>query len=153
TQQYWFDYCTDSILYNNKTKETVPYFVNTLVKCTSLLSDFILDSELHLKSSNEINLGLLNSNTPISHRNILLPFIDKLYYRIIQDNNKSTFMIQKIKSTFSSESSVNQYIDIFDYPTFNDVYSYVNNLSHREPAINDGLLRISPATSKLCNED
>src|SRR5699024_11839282 len=37
TQQYWFDYCTDSILYNNKTKETVPYFVNTLVKCTSLL--------------------------------------------------------------------------------------------------------------------
>src|SRR5699024_7836092 len=84
---------------------------NTLVKCTSLLSDFILDSELHLKSSNEINLGLLNSNTPISHRNILIPFINKLYYGLIQDNIKSSFRIQKIKKTFTSKSSVNQDMD------------------------------------------
>src|SRR5699024_12260300 len=110
TQQYWFDYCTDSILYNNKTKETVPYFVNTLVKCTSLLSDFILDSELHLKSSNEINLSLLNSNTPISHRNILIPFINMLYYGLIQDNIKILFSILNIKKIFTYKSSVNQYI-------------------------------------------
>lgn len=152
TQQYWFNYCTDSILYNNKAKETVPYFVNTLVKCTSLLSDFILDSELHLKSSNEINLGLLNSNIPISHRNILIPFINKLYYGLIQDNIKSSFRIQKIRKTLTSKRSVDQDMDMYDYSTFKEVYSYVNNLSHREPAINDGLLRISPTTSKFCNE-
>lgn len=152
TQQYWFNYCTDSILYNNKAKETVPYFVNTLVKCTSLLSDFILDSELHLKSSNEINLGLLNSNIPISHRNILIPFINKLYYGLIQDNIKSSFRIQKIRKTLTSKRSVDQDMDMYDYSTFKEVYSYVNNLSHREAAINDGLLRISPTTSKFCNE-
>src|SRR5699024_1786197 len=144
TQQYWFDYCTDSILYNNKTKETVPYFVNTLVKCTSLLSDFILDSELHLKSSNEINLGLLNWNTPISHRNILIPFIKMLYYGLIQDNIESSFTIQKIKTTFTSPSSVNHDVDIYDYPTYKEVYASVNNLSQREPARNDGLRRFSP---------
>src|SRR5699024_19049 len=139
TQQYWFDYCTDSILYNNKTKETVPYFVTTLVKCTSLLSVFLLASELHLKSSNEINLGLLSSKTQINHRNILIPFMNKLYYELIQDNIKSSSRIQKIKKTFTSKSPVNQDMDIYDYPTFKEVYSYVNNLSHREPVINDGL--------------
>lgn len=152
TQQYWFNYCTDSILYNNKAKETVPYFVNTLVKCTNLLSDFILDSELHLKSSNEINLGLLNSNIPISHRNILIPFINKLYYGLIQDNIKSSFRIQKIRKALTSNGSADQDMDIYDYSTFKEVYSYVNNLSHREPAIDDGLLRISLATSKFSNE-
>ncbi|MDQ0298696.1 hypothetical protein J2S78_001104 [Salibacterium salarium] len=152
TQQYWFNYCNDSILYNNKAKETLPYFINTLVKCTVLLTDFILDSELHLKSSNDINIGLLNSNIPISHRNILIPFINKLYYGLIQDNIKSSFRIQKNKKTFTSKKSVDHDTEIYDYSTFKEVYSYVNNLSHRVPAINDGLLRSSPDTSKLCNE-
>lgn len=111
-----------------------------------------MDSELHLKSSNEINLGLLNSNIPISHRNILIPFINKLYYGLIQDNIKSSFRIQKIRKTLTSKRSVDQDMDMYDYSTFKEVYSYVNNLSHREPAINDGLLRISPTTSKFCNE-
>ena len=152
TQKYWFDYCNDSILYNNKARETVPYFVNALVKCTSLISSFILDSELHLKSSNEINLGLLNENIAINHRNIITPFINKLYYGLIRDNIKSSFKIKTIKKTSRSKKSVGQDMEIYDYSTFKEVYSYVNNLSHREPAINDGLLRISSRTSDLCND-
>jgi len=146
TQQYWFDYCTDSILYNNKAKETVPYFVNTLVKCTKLLSDFILDSELHLISSNEINFSLLNSNIPINHRNIIIPFINKLYYRLIQDNIKTSFQVKKIKNS-SNTRTLNQDMGIYDYITFKQIYSYVNNLNHREIAINDGLYRVNSRQS------
>lgn len=152
TQKYWFDYCTDSILFNNKAKETVPYFINTLVKCTKLLSEFILDSELYLKSSNEINFGLLNSNIPITHRNILIPFINKHYYQLIQDNIKSSFQIKKIKNSSNSGKTVNQDTDIYDYKTFKQVYSYVNNLNHKEIAINDGLFRINSPILEQSNE-
>ncbi|RID83276.1 hypothetical protein [Mesobacillus zeae] len=152
TQQYWFDYCTDSIQYNNKAKETVPYFVNALVKCTKLLSEFISDSELYLKSSNEINFCLLNSNIPITHRNIILPFINKHYHQLIQDNIKGAFKISKIKNSSNTTRTVNQDMDIYDYTTFKQVYSYVNKLNHKAPAINDGLLRINFPTLKQSNE-
>ncbi|RST76211.1 hypothetical protein D4T97_005375 [Siminovitchia acidinfaciens] len=152
TQRYWFDYCTDSILYNNKAKETISYFINSIVKCTKLLSEFIADSELHLKSSNEINFGLLNSYIPINHRNIMIPFINKLYYLLIKDNIKSSFQVNKIKNSLNNTRTLNQDMSIYDYITFKQVYSYANNLNHRETAINDGLHRINSPSTKQSNE-
>lgn len=149
TQQYWFEYCTDSILYNNKSKEIVPYFINSLVKCTGILSNFIIDSELHLKTSNEINLGLLNSDIAINHRNILRSFINKLYYELIRDNIKSLFNVEKINKSFKSNHPITHDKDMYDYDTFKKVYSYANNLKHKVLAINDGIIRISPTTSSI----
>src|SRR5699024_9427177 len=142
TKEYWMDFCSDYILYNNKSKETVPYFVNSLVKCTKLLLDFTLGSELHLKSTNEINIGLLNSKVPITHQNIMKSFINKTYYRLIQDNIKSSLQINKIKNLSNTTRVLNQDMNMYDYTTFKEVYSYVNNLNHKEIAINDGLRRM-----------
>lgn len=152
TQQYWFEYCTERILYTNKSKETVPYFVNVLVKCTKLLSEFTLNSELHLKSSNEINLGLLNSKVPITHRNIIRSFIKNSYYRLIQDKIKSSFEIKKLKNPLNTDSTLNQDMNIYDYTTFKEVYSYANNLVHKDLAIDDGLHMINTSVSELSND-
>lgn len=151
TQDSWFEFCEDSILYNNKAKNTLPYFVNQLVKCTRYLSNFVLNSELHFKSSNEINLGLLNVNIAINQRNIFMSFFNIFYYKLVQKNIPCSFKLKRLQNISKVKNPTSQDMDMYDYNTFKKVYSYANNDNNKCTAIKDALYKVSNHSSKHFN--
>lgn len=135
TKNHWIDYCKTLILRSNKSKETIPYFVNELVKCTALLSSFAYDKEFFYKTTMEIQFGLLNSSVPNRHQELLLTFITQLKYLLAKENIKVSYKEKLLKKESNSTSKIKYDKEIYDYETFKKLYAYLNNLNHKDIVI------------------
>lgn len=131
TQKYWIGYCKTLILRSNKSKETLPYFINELVKCTELISSFALNTELFYKTTKEIQFGLLRSSTPNRHQELLLPFFTHLHYQLSKENIKVSYKEKLLRKESTNTQKIEYDTEIYDYTTFKNIYMYLNNLNHK----------------------
>lgn len=137
--EYWFEFCELILTKTNKSKVTIPYLVNSLVKSTKIFIKFLNQKELFHKTSAEINLSLLNKYTTFEHRNWFHNFLKSFFYKVRENNIHCSYNLNTIKKATESIKPINQDDKIYDYETFKSLYNYINNTNHKVTAIEDAL--------------
>lgn len=145
---HWINFIFDRLNKTNFNSNSLRYVVNSFLNCTISLIEFIGNDELKNKSTNEINLVLLNTNK--KHLELCELYLYLRSYFYSYPNEIFKFSFKKLNSPYDIDKKKRKTKthskEVFSYEEFDYIFSYTNDLIHLKPAIMDCLKALNDSS-------